>query len=49
MLVREVEVSLAGRSDAADVMAEMLSLGSVHQRPDGTWADRSDHRSPLPN
>ncbi len=35
----EVEDALAGRRDSADVIAEMLSLGSVVRRDDGTLSD----------
>ncbi|MEJ5254227.1 MAG: hypothetical protein WHS89_02645 [Acidimicrobiales bacterium] len=35
----EIEHALAGRADAADVLEEMLSLGSVRRLPDGTVVD----------
>ncbi len=37
----EIEESLRGRADADDVVAEMLSLGSVIRRPDGSLFDAS--------
>jgi hypothetical protein len=41
-IMREVEEALAGRPDADDIVAEMLSLGSVVRLDDGTVADPSD-------
>ncbi len=37
--MREVEHALAGRADSADLIAEMLSLGSVVRGDDGTLVD----------
>lgn len=37
--MNEIEHALAGRADAADVLDEMLSLGSVRRLPDGTVVD----------
>ncbi len=38
----EIDQALAGRPDAADVTAEMLSLGSVIRLEDGTVSDSTD-------
>jgi hypothetical protein len=35
----EIEFALAGRQDAGDVLAEMMSLGTVVRRSDGTFSD----------
>ncbi len=45
-IMGEVEAALAGRPDADDIIDEMLSLGSVVRRGDGTVADPVD-ASPL--
>ncbi|MGO9558605.1 MAG: hypothetical protein ACLPQS_01920 [Acidimicrobiales bacterium] len=36
---REIEFSLEGRPDGADVLAEMMSLGTVTRLEDGTFTD----------
>jgi hypothetical protein len=41
-VMREVEDAVAGRPDADDIVAEMLSLGSVVRLDDGTVADPPD-------
>ena len=40
--MREIEVSLSGRNDADDLVEEMLSLGSVVRREDGSLSDPPD-------
>jgi hypothetical protein len=44
--MREVEESLAGRSDADDIIEEMLSLGSVVRLADGRVADGTEPARP---
>jgi hypothetical protein len=38
-VMAEIEVALTGRSDADDLIDEMLSLGSVVRSGDGSLAD----------
>ena len=42
MVMREIEVAVAGRRNGADLVAEMLALGSVGRGPDGRWCDLAD-------
>jgi hypothetical protein len=40
--MNEIEHALAGRPDAADLLDEMLSLGTVRRLPDGTVVDTEE-------
>ena len=42
--MREIEYALKGRSDAKDLVDEMLSLGDVRRLDDGTLVDSADPR-----
>lgn len=42
MVLGEIETAMAGRSDAADLLEEMLALGSVVRGPDGSVVDAED-------
>jgi len=44
LMLREMERSLAGRSDADDLLDEVLSLGRVRRGTDGRLVDESDRR-----
>ena len=46
-IMEEIEHALAGRPDGRDVMAEMLSLGSVVRREDGSTV-ATDRPGPRP-
>jgi hypothetical protein len=39
MVLGEIEVAVAGRPDGADLIEEMLALGTVVRQPDGSLAD----------
>ena len=43
-VMREIDEALAGRPGADDILDEMLSLGSVVRRSDGTVADPTPPR-----
>lgn len=47
VMLRELEHAVADRPDGDDLLEEVLSLGSVQRRPDGTLVDTSDHRTPA--
>ena len=48
MVLGEIEVAVAGRPDGADLIEEMLALGTVVRQPDGSLADADADADAVP-